>query len=84
MSNSQSKLLGQARASEAQVALIELANLNKRRRGLGVPMLATCMPVILACAVVILVRQGMEDQTGFVISKTVHPAATVQQAAANP
>ncbi len=81
MKNQQAGLVSQADAAEAQKALLALA--NQQRRGIGFPILATCMPIIVACAVIISAGRVLPDQTGFAVSRAVQ-SPTIVQASVTP
>ncbi len=78
MNDMPANLLKQARASEAQAALMGVS--GKGRKSIGFPVLITCMPVILACALVVSLREGLPDRTGFVTKPSSHMLVPARQA----
>jgi hypothetical protein len=78
MNDMPANLLNQARASEAQATLMGVS--GKGRKSIGFPVLITCMPVILACALVISLREGLPDRSGFVTKPSSHMLVPAQQA----
>ncbi len=78
MNDMPANLLNQARASEAQAALMGAS--GKSRKSIGLPVLVTCMPVILACALVASLHEGLPDRTGFVTKPSSHMLVPARQA----